>query len=107
MWPGLNTNTVPKYLKKIEATVKAITYSVEIEKIRTTDPMVILREKGRIGTPQKLTFRDSVYNTIITRTVIPFHKSIHLRWISISRYWYLYPRFQVIIISAGLTLTNS
>ena len=45
-----------------------------IQEIRMTDPMVILREKGRIDSSCNLLIRTSAHNIIRTCTVLPLQE---------------------------------
>ena len=42
--------------------------------MRTTDPMVILREKGRVTSSYNILNRSDTYGTIRTHTVVPLQK---------------------------------
>ena len=50
---------------------KAIIFPIYMEEVRTTDPMVILREKIRCRTQRNLLIRAAEYDTASTRPVIP------------------------------------
>ena len=45
-----------------------------MEEVRTTDPMVIMREKVRCIFSRNLLIRASVYDTVMARTVLPLHQ---------------------------------
>ena len=45
-----------------------------MEGIRTTDPMVILREKGWCISASNLLIRAAAYDTVRDRTVLPIHQ---------------------------------
>ena len=45
-----------------------------MEKVRTTDPMVILREKGRCRASMNILIRVAKYDTMRTQTVRPLHQ---------------------------------
>ena len=45
-----------------------------MEKVSTTDPMVILRDKGRCRASRKLLIRADTYDTMRARTVLPLHQ---------------------------------
>ena len=45
-----------------------------MEGIRTTDPMVILREKGWCISSSNLLIRAAAYDTVRDRTVLPIHQ---------------------------------
>ena len=42
-----------------------------MEEIRTTEPMVFLRDKGRVRPPSNLLIRASAYDTVMNHTVLP------------------------------------
>ena len=53
---------------------KAIIAPIYMEEVRTTDPMVILREKGRCRESRNFIIRASTYETVRTQTVLPLHQ---------------------------------
>ena len=61
--------------EEIEAKGKARIFPEDVEGIRTTDPMVILREKGGNGTPHNPILRDAVCDTVRTLTVLTLQKT--------------------------------
>ena len=54
--------------------VKAIIAPTDMEEIRTTEPMFILREKVRVRLPSNLLLRAAEYDTARTYTVLPIRK---------------------------------
>ena len=55
--------------EEIENISRAPMATGEVEGVRTTEPMVILRAKGRSS--RKLLIRAAAYNTVQKRTIIP------------------------------------
>ena len=47
---------------------------IEMERVITTDPMVILRYKGRCKASSNLLIRADTYDTMRIRTVLPLHQ---------------------------------
>ena len=45
-----------------------------MEEFRTTDPMVILRERGRFRASRNLLIRAAAINTARARNVLPLHQ---------------------------------
>ena len=45
-----------------------------MEEVRTTEPMIILREKGRCISSRNLLIREAAYVTVRNLTVLPLHK---------------------------------
>ena len=45
-----------------------------MEAVRTTDPMFILREKGRCRASSNLFIRAPKYDTVRSRTALPLHQ---------------------------------
>ena len=45
-----------------------------MEEVSTFDPLIILREKGRGGSPSNLLIGADVYDTVRTRNVLPLHQ---------------------------------
>ena len=45
-----------------------------MESVRTTDPMFILREKGRCRASSNLFIRAPTYDTVSSRTALPLHQ---------------------------------
>ena len=48
---------------------------IEIDKVGTTEPMVIKRDRGRSVLSRNLLLRASTYDTARTFTVLPSHKT--------------------------------
>ena len=68
----LAATQISKFRKvdEIESIVKTRIAPREMEEIRTTDPMVILRENGRVNSSRNLLLTAATYNTIRTGTVL-------------------------------------
>ena len=47
---------------------------IDMEEISTTDPMNILKDKGRGISPGNLIIREAEYDTVRTRTVLPLNQ---------------------------------
>ena len=52
---------------------KASIANIQMEEVRKTDPMVILREKGRCRSSRNLLIREAAHVTVKARTVLPPH----------------------------------
>ena len=48
--------------------------TIDMEEFRKTDPMVILKEKGRCRASMNLLVRAAVYNTVSYLAVLPLHQ---------------------------------
>ena len=53
---------------------KASISKIEMEEVRTTDPMLILRDKGRCRASRNLLIRAAAYETVRSRTILPLHQ---------------------------------
>ena len=53
---------------------KTIIEPIEMKEVRKTDPLVILREKGRGRSSRNLLIRAAAYDTLGTQTVLPLHQ---------------------------------
>ena len=53
---------------------KASIAPIEMEEVRKTDPMVILRKNGRCRESRNLLIRTSEYDTARARNVLPLHQ---------------------------------
>ena len=61
-------------LDEIGLIEKSIIAPIDIEEINTTDPIVILTEKGNGRSLRNLLIREDAYDTVRTRDVLPIHQ---------------------------------
>ena len=47
---------------------------IEMKEVKTTDPNVIFKDKGRCISPSNLLIRSAEYDTVRARNVLPLHQ---------------------------------
>ena len=53
---------------------RAIIYPEDVVVISTTDPTVVLIEKGKVGTSRNILLWEEACDTVRHRTVLPLHR---------------------------------
>ena len=72
--PGTQQSKNDK-LDEIGRIAKASIVPMEVEEFRTTDTILIMRDKGRCRSSNKLLIGADAYDTVRSRTVLPLHQN--------------------------------